>query len=550
MAHPSATILRSLRSLFTSIPLRRRDMNLGKHEWCVGLTLLGGLAATAAEQKPLLRFEGPDGAGAVCLLANRDDDDRDGAADGDDDRVNGTADRADLAAVVLAAGDPRITRVGLACDAAAIGWFLRDGAGWRKLAAGEPVPLEAGRAELLVECRTWAAAAPGWNGRATLAAVGRDDAGRELTRVEVPVTVAPVLLVPETRAVREVYVSRGRYDNEAFVAGLQSLLDGLAVPLRVHDAGAWQEMWMQDTMEVGASVMPGHDADRGGMTVVLAGLRGFDPFPLRLLGPDVAVAEVAEPRPLGGGDDWADWYGNLTVSPPTEAWPHGRVISGRNVATGERFHPDVIRFLAAQQVQSPVWIDTSWLMIKHVDEILAFLPGSDGRGCMVVVDPLAGLEQARAAGLEQAVGPRAEAVAETNRRIAELVEEMLTGETGARSGTIDARGAVDPGKGGLVALLGWDPERVVRLPVAFEVPGELPPGALTDATSLWSNPANALFVNGTVICGNADMPEAVQAACRAGFLAAGATAVEFLDDACYHRMKGNVHCGTNARREP
>ena len=126
-----------------------------------GIALLAGLVAEALESGPALRFVGQGG--AVCLLANRDDDDRDGLADADDDRVNGAADLGDLAAVVIEAGDPRITAVALACDAPAIAWFRRDGEGWQKLAADDLLPLEAGRADLLVECRTWASAAPGWD---------------------------------------------------------------------------------------------------------------------------------------------------------------------------------------------------------------------------------------------------------------------------------------------------------------------------------------------------------------------------------------------------
>lgn len=508
-----------------------------------GIALLAGLVAEALESGPPLRFVGQGG--AVCLLANRDDDDRDGLADADDDQVNGPADPADLAPLSIEADDPRIVAVQLSIDSDAIACFRQDGEAWRKLAVNEAVPLAAGRADLLVECRSWVTVSPAWNGRATITAVGRDAAGNERARAALPVEVAPVVLVPETMPVREVYVARGRYDNEAFVARLRALLDGLSVPLRVHDAGAWQEMWMQDTMEVGASLLPGDDGRS--MTVVLAGLRGVDPFPDSLLGPDVAVATVAEPRPLAGGDAWADWYGNLMVSPATEAWPQGRVIYGRNVATAAEFHPDVIGFLAAQQVQSPVWIDTSWLLIKHVDEIVAFLPGPDGRGCLLVVDPLAGLEQAQTAGLAAAVGPRAEAFTETNRRVATAIEEMLTGV-----GKVPRAGSADgqPAERGLLGLLGWEPSRVVRLPVAFEVPGELPEQGLTDATPLWSNPVNMLFVNGTVFCGEAGMPAAVRTACREAFLAAGAEQVEWLDDACYQRMKGNVHCATNSRREP
>ncbi|MFM1902887.1 MAG: hypothetical protein RLZZ440_787 [Planctomycetota bacterium] len=512
-------------------------------------------AAAAAEQAEPLRLTGPVGEATVRLLANRDDDDRDGLADADDDRVNGAADLADLAVVAIEAGDPGITDISLSCDAAAIGFFLRDGEDWRRLAVDERVSLEAGRVELLVECRQWATAEPAWDGRAALTAVGTDPAGREVGRVALAVEVVPVTLVPETRPVREVYVSRGCYDNEAFIARLSSLLDGLAVPLRVHDAAAWQEMWMQDTMELGAAVAPDQRAMEprcGGMTVVLAGLRGVDPFPETLLGPDVAIARVAEPRALAGGDAWADWYGNLMVSPATQAWPLGRVIYGRNIASGEQFHPGVIAFLAAQQMQSPVWIDTSWLLIKHVDEMVAFLPGRDGRGCLLVVDPLAGLEQARAAGLAPAVGPRAEAVGEANRRIGEIIEAMLTGGGAVpRVGAVDEESVAASATEGLLGLLGWDSERVIRLPVAFEPPaGELPEAGLTDAVSLWSNPVNMLFVNGTVLCGDAEMPAAVREACRAAFLAAGAERVEFLEDACYQRMKGNVHCATNSRREP
>ena len=91
----------------------------------------------------------------------------------------------------------------------------------------------------------------------------------------------------------------------------------------------------------------------------------------------------------------------------------------------------------------------------------------------------------------------------------------------------------------------------MRLPVAFDVPAEglLPDGGVTNASSLWSNPVNALVVNGTVICGSAGMPAAVRDACRERFLAAGAERVEFIDDGVYQKNHGNVHCATNARRE-
>lgn len=295
---------------------------------------------------------------------------------------------------------------------------------------------------------------------------------------------------------------------------------------------------MQDTMEVGIAT-----SGSASMTVVLAGLRGADGFPPTLLGPDVAIAEIAKPRPLAGGDSWADWYGNLEASIPTVAQPEGRVIHGLNRLTNCSFHPDVVSFLAAQQSQPPVWIDTSWLLIKHVDEIVAFLPGPDGQGAIVVPDPLEGL---RLMGDAASAQPRADRLREANVRIARAIDAMLQGDAlSPRAGAED-----EPQSHGLIDLLGLDEQRVVRLPVVFDVPaaGLLDDGGVTDASSLWSNPVNALMVNGTVICGAADMPEAAQRVCRERFLTAGASRVEFIDDAVYQKNHGNVHCATNARR--
>lgn len=507
--------------------------------------LVAGTMALAQEAATTgtgsLRFVTP--AGPLPLLANLDDDDRDGRADASDDRINGEADLRDLTSLRVEVVDPLIVAARLTTDTEAIRLFVPDGDGWRPAVPGEAVPLLEGRGKLLVECRAWINA--GWDGRATITAVGTTAGGAEAGRATVEAAVVPVELVPETAGARAVYVASGPYDNDDFIAVLRRELAGLDVPLVVHEAGRWQEMWMQDTMELAAARVPGEDGPR--MTVVLAGLRGVDPFPETLLGPDVAVERVAEPRPVAGGDAWADWYGNLTVSPPTLARPRGRVIYGRNVLTGETFHPDVIAFLAAQHAQPPLWIDTSWLLIKHVDEIVAFLPGADGQGAMLVADPLAGLELARAAGVPAAVGPRGDLFAEANRWIAAAIETTLVG--GGSTARAGESGDV-AGRDGLLALLGWPADRVVRLPVAFQPPAGPPlREEIAAAEAVWSNPVNMLFVNGTVFCGKAGMPEPVAEVCRERFLAAGARKVVFLDDAGYHRAKGNVHCGTNARRE-
>jgi protein-arginine deiminase len=469
----------------------------------------------------------------VAVLANRDDDDRDGRPDADDEIVNGPADELDLASLTVKVADGRVARIRVSSGDAPLRFFVREGGGWRHAgfrAAEVPVLREPGRpvtAALSVEASAWAGLPAAWNGVAHLEAEALDASGKKIGSALATCRVAPVLLRPATARATEVFLATGRYDNAPFVEALRGALEPLGVPLTIHPSADWREMWMQDTMEVATASIPGAT-----MHVVLAGLRGADSFPPTLLGPDTAVAAVGEPRGLDGGDAWADWYGNLEVSPPLAGHPQGRAIYGKNLRTGETFHPEVVRFLAAQGEQDPLWIDTSWLAIKHVDEIVAFLPGPDGRGVLLVPDPEEGL---RLAGPPEAAAGSADH-ADANQRIASRIAELLDG------------GSTSPG---LLAALGWDRSRVVRVPLAFRVPAADPAadGGITGATPAWSSPVNAIFVNGTVISGACDMPAAVRDVCRERFLAAGAKAVVFLDDAPYHRRGGNLHCATNARRE-
>jgi hypothetical protein len=569
-----AKIFRAIGSVIPSCP-RAAGIMLGV---VGGTVMVAGLAADARAAagdggpEPLV-LDIPAGeprsvAGRLLflVLANRDDDDGDGVADADDDRVNGPADERDLAALRVTVADPRAARLAVSSGGAPLRFFERRGDGWHHAGLREatvPVGIATdGRAgaTLRVEACTWAGL-DGWDGVARIELEPLDAAGGRLGGREVECRVAPVLLRPATARAREVFIATGRYDNQPFLAALRSTLEPLGLPLVVHEAADWREMWMQDAFELATAEIPGSR-----MHVVLAGLRDCDRFPGTLLASDTAVARVAAPRSLAGGDAWADWYGNLEVSPPLAAHPQGRVIHGRNVRTGASFHPEVVRFLGAQGAQAPLWIDTSWLLIKHVDEIVAFMPGPDGRGVLLVPDPEEGLRLGGLGGLAPPGKPPAEAanLGEANRRIALIIAATLAsgagppragelagdvGEGGGGDGDEAAAVAARP-TGGLLALLGWDQSRVIRLPVAFRVPaGGQAGGDPIDAVPIWSNPINAVYLNGTVICGSADMPEAVRQTCRERFLAAGAKDVVFIDDFTYHRRSGNVHCATNARRD-
>lgn len=88
-----------------------------------------------------------------------------------------------------------------------------------------------------------------------------------------------------------------------------------------------------------------------------------------------------------------DRGGNVLVSPPTHGrFPHGRIIVGRDM------DPAFKRFFAAQRVQTGpggelIEVDTSWLKVGHVDEIVAFVPAPQGRPFILLLpDPEKGFE--------------------------------------------------------------------------------------------------------------------------------------------------------------
>ena len=65
-----------------------------------------------------------------------------------------------------------------------------------------------------------------------------------------------------------------------------------------------------------------------------------------------------------------NYGGNLEVSGPIKGAPFGKVVLG----THKSADPDLVHFLKRQQVQPLVDVDTSWLDVAHVDEIMSFLP--------------------------------------------------------------------------------------------------------------------------------------------------------------------------------
>jgi hypothetical protein len=78
-----------------------------------------------------------------------------------------------------------------------------------------------------------------------------------------------------------------------------------------------------------------------------------------------------------------DMGGNFMVSPPTDAYPFGRILYGHSEGNECHFRD----FFNAQKVQAPIAINTGWLSVGHVDEMLSFVRGSDGEYYALLMSP-------------------------------------------------------------------------------------------------------------------------------------------------------------------
>jgi protein-arginine deiminase len=296
---------------------------------------------------------------------------------------------------------------------------------------------------------------------------------------------------------------------------------------------------MQDTMEIGFVQFP----SRGEVQVIPSVLNGvrderLDGFSRSLLKADFGWFSAAAPRELPPEDAWLDWYGNLEVTPPLPDYPLGRIYYG--VADDRQFHPEIAAFLEAQELQTPAFtIDTSWLYIRHVDEVLSFVPDGQGSFRVLLTSPEAGVEFLRELA-QQGYGDLTLARGLSGER---TINEFLA-DTEAVEHNLQLQAQhIDAIAAKLKQELQLSDDRIVRVPALY--------GSLGD--SIFPNLVNLVVLGDRLLVSDPQGPlvndrDALQERFRS-LVASTGLQVAFLDDAEYHELKGNLHCATNVRRQ-
>ncbi|XP_023600972.1 protein-arginine deiminase type-4 [Myotis lucifugus] len=362
--------------------------------------------------------------------------------------------------------------------------------------------------------------------------------------------VAPWIMTPNTQPPKEVYVCR-IFDNEDFVKSLTALAKKARCKLTVCPLEeSMEDQWMQDEIEIGYIQAP-HKA----LPVVFDSPRnrGLKEFPVKcLLGPDFGYVTRG---PQTGGVTDLDSFGNLEVSPPVtvgkKKYPLGRILIGHSMypsAKSQEMHQALQDFLAAQQVQAPVKLYSDWLYVGHVDEFLSFVPANKGFRLL-----LASPRSCYKLFQEQLKEGHGEALlfegVKSNPHPARLALAMPT----TVSSPTPPQSCIDWNRAVLKRELGLRERDIVDIPQLFKLRTDFT--GTPKAEALFPNMVNMLVLGkylgipkpfGPIINGRCCLEEKVRS-----LLEPLGLHCTFIDDFTpYHLQHGEVHCGTNVRRQP
>jgi protein-arginine deiminase len=417
-------------------------------------------------------------------------------------------------------------------------------------------PADAGRNGVRLAVEAGAFAGPGRPAEFDIAFRFDTRDGVPISKETVRFVVAPFLMSSCLDPVDSVHVVRTKL-TERFVSDLKPLVEAAGGQLLAFESAALPEhdIWFQDTTEIGCAT----EGERV-MRVALHGNRGWeldDLFARAFLGKDSGVIHPGYYR--GRSAEWIDWFGNLEVSPPLKiggrVYPNGRVYAGRQ--KGRAMHPEVIGFLEAQGVQAPVlWLDTSWLVIGHVDETVSWVPSRLGNAYrMLVPSPRLALEILRKAEKDAPGCILNRGTRRDDTEKGDFVDVPVA--TALKDSALLAaqeftQGKIDGVRRTLQAELGIADADIIEIPVLF---GTSPWRFAGRYDALTTNMVNSLQVNDTLIVPDPHGPlvngtDVLLQAVKDRLEPLGCKVVAVDDFSPYHRYGGEVHCGTNATRRP
>jgi protein-arginine deiminase len=217
-------------------------------------------------------------------------------------------------------------------------------------------------------------------------------------------------------------------------------------------------------------------------------------------------------------------------------------------------HPEVIRLLEAQGAQGPVlWLDTSWLVIGHVDEAVSWVPSKVGAPFrMMIPSPRLAVEILKQAERDAPGGimnrgamREGDKPGEFERPVAEALRDKRL-----MAAQEFVQGKIDAVRQTLQDALGVADADIIELPVLFNSDDRWFPGRYFAETV---NMVNGLLLGNDYIVPDPRGPlvagkDVLLQAVKDRLEPLGCRVVPLDCFYPFHRWGGEIHCGTNATR--
>jgi protein-arginine deiminase len=326
----------------------------------------------------------------------------------------------------------------------------------------------------------------------------------------------------------------------------------------------WRDIWRQDMVEPAVASVPAPGAGVHSMRVLLRapvlwappeGGRTTLSRSARLLfrdvrGPDVGVVQQFTPGREPSGVDLQNFTGNFESVPPYEGQPQGRVLYG--TAPHRAPDPAFVRMIEAQGRQPTITIDTSWLLVGHVDETVDVVRAGNERGwTLAVADPRQAVQLLRHA---QGAGEGGQRLFEDTSAERKPAVDALLADDAFLAGNAEAARRVDDQIAVLLRETGLSRRDLVRVPVLYATVAGGQEGlrgaiayspSIANGLSLTARDYAAPDPHGPKVGGRDLFRAATEEA-----LAAGGVCVHWVENFAWsHLAGGELHCATNALRD-
>ena len=394
-----------------------------------------------------------------------------------------------------------------------------------------------------------------WDGFLDLA-ITATQGGKTIDSDKIRMRMAPVVTPSHLETPTQVYSANvdSEFNGELDLAGKAASLPKLYT-FKVQD------QWAQDYFEPAYMTMPGKDGAhvmhvnyRSANYSKNGGLRRAGRVVFEMRGKDVGAVVAFDPNHKSSMDT-LDSFGNFETIPPYsfdgKDYPLGRVIRGKSSV----YYPDATftKMVEAQQVQPPVYVDTAWLVVGHVDEFVTFVPANTPRGwALVVANParaITMLQDMKNAGQGALVMHENKFwLDDQGETSANKTINAVLADSQLMTATQQAQAKIDKAMTLIKAETGLGDDEIIKVPFLFESSfGALvayQPG-MVNGVVLGKHFASPR-PHGPKVGGKDVFEKATEDA-----MATRGMTVHWVEDwDTYHRNLGEVHCGSNTRRVP